>query len=224
MPKKQKKIIAPPTAKHIPIGEIRDDVTIMNDGTLRSVLLVSSINFALKSADEQEAIVQSYISFLNSLDAPLQVVIQSRRMNIEPYMLKLKEQQRLTQNELLRTQIADYTSFIQELLEIGEIMQKRFYVVVSYDPLSDKGKKFFSRITDVLSPSSSLKLNQKEFKDRKERLERRSSMIQGHLEEMGLSVIRLDTQSLIELYYTCYNPDIFDLQKIRNLADIRVES
>jgi len=153
----------PSTQRFLDIAEIRDDIVILRDGTARAVLLVSSINFALKSADEQEAIVQAYMTFLNSLEYPIQIVIQSRKMNIDPYLKRLSEQSRKTTNDLLRTQIEDYRSFISELLELGQIMQKRFYVVVPYDPLSDKQKKFFSRLTGVLSPVSTARISQKQL-------------------------------------------------------------
>ena len=203
----------PSTQRFLDIAEIRDDIVILRDGTARAVLLVSSINFALKSADEQEAIVQAYMTFLNSLEYPIQIVIQSRKMNIDPYLKRFSEQSRKTANDLLRTQIEDYRSFISELLELGQIMQKRFYVVVPYDPLSDKQKKFFSRLTGVLSPVSTARISQKQLQTRLDQLRRRCEIVSSMLSSMGLDVARLDTQSLIELYYNTYNPDQFDTEK-----------
>ena len=90
-----------PSQRFLDIAEIKEDVVIMKDGTIRAVLLVSSINFALKNVDEQNAIVQAYMGFLNSIDFPLQVVVQSRRMNIDDYLHSLQEAERTQQNELL---------------------------------------------------------------------------------------------------------------------------
>ena len=213
----------PSTQRFLDIAEIRDDIVILRDGTARAVLLVSSINFALKSADEQEAIVQAYMTFLNSLEYPIQIVIQSRKMNIDPYLKRLSEQSRKTTNDLLRTQIEDYRSFISELLELGQIMQKRFYVVVPYDPLSDKQKKFFSRLTDVLSPVSTAKLSQKQLQTRLDQLRRRCEIVSSMLSSMGLDVARLDTQSLIELYYNTYNPDQFETEKLTDVSKVQTE-
>ena len=135
MPKKQEEMQSkklakakpgPPTQRFLDIAEIREDVVVLKDGTLRGVFMVSSINFALKSEDEQQATVQSYMQFLNGLEYPIQVVVQSRKMNIDAYMEALKEQERTIKNDLLRTQIIDYRGFVNELVELGEIMQKKF--------------------------------------------------------------------------------------------------
>ena len=214
---------APPTQQHLDIAEIRDDMVILKDGTVRSIMMVSSINFALKSVDEQEAIIQAYITFLNGLEFPIQIVVQSRKMNIDTYLDSLKDSQKETKNELLRSQIADYRDFVTELVELGEIMQKRFYLVVPYDPLSNKRKGFFTRVQDVLSPTAAAKLNQKQIAERQEQLMRRTEMIGGQLSSMGLNSVRLDTQGLIELYYTVYNPDIFGKEKLADLTKIRFE-
>ncbi len=213
----------PATQRYLDIAEIRDDMVIMNDGTVRSVLLVSSINFALKSEDEQEAIISAYVTFLNGLDYPIQVVIQSRRMNIDAYIAALGEQQKKTENELLRTQIVDYTAFVSQLVELGHIMQKRFYVVLPYDPLTNKKRGFFQRLSMVLSPAAAAKLNEKQLEDRREQLGRRTNMASGNLLSMGLQTARLDTQGLIELYYDAYNPDLFEAERMGDMANIRTE-
>ena len=213
----------PATQRYLDIAEIRDDMVIMNDGTVRSVLLVSSINFALKSEDEQEAIISSYVTFLNGLDYPIQVVIQSRRMNIDNYILALGEQEKKTENDLLRAQIGDYRAFVTQLVELGHIMQKRFYVVIPYDPLTNKKRGFMQRLSLVLSPAAAAKLNEKQLEDRREQLSRRTSMAGGNLLSMGLQTARLDTQGLIELYYNAYNPDLFEAERMGDLGKIRTE-
>ncbi|MFZ2681568.1 MAG: TraC family protein [Patescibacteria group bacterium] len=218
--------VGPPTQRYLDIAEIREDVVIMKDGTLRAVLLVSSINFALKSEDEQQATVQGYMQFLNSLEHPIQVVIQSRKMNIDGYMAQLKQQEDTIANELLKTQIRDYMSFVSELVELGEIMQKQFFVVVPYDPseTNEKRKSFLTRLQSAFSPARLLKLNTKQFKDRRDSLIQRVANVAGGLQSMGLQTAVLDTQSLIELYYTCYNPQILDTQKLVDLNKLQVET
>ncbi len=213
----------PPTVNYLDISEIRDDMVILKDGTVRGVLMVSSINFALKSADEQEAIIQAYMTFLNSLEFNIQIVIQSRRMNIDAYLNSLKDYQKITENDLLRQQINDYRDFVSQLVDMGEIMQKHFYLVVPYDPLSDKKKNFWARSMEVFSPSAAAKLNKKQLIDRIEHLGRRVSTMQGMLNSMGVSSVQLDTQGLIELYYNVYNPDLFDTERMTNLDHLRYE-
>lgn len=225
MPEMQSKQLAkakpgPSTQAYLDIAEIRDDMVILKDGTVRAVLLVSSINFALKSSDEQEAIIQAYMSFLNGLEFPIQIVIQSRKMNIDAYMEHLAEQQKKTTNDLLRAQIVDYRTFVNELVELGQIMQKRFYLVLPYDPITNKRKNFFARLSEALSPTAAAKLNQKQIADRIEQLSRRSEMISGELSSMGLTSVRLDTQALIQLYYEVYNPDLFDTERLTDMNQI----
>ena len=213
----------PSTKRYLDILEIRDDVVVMKDGTLRAVALVSSINFALKSTDEQEAIIQAYIAFLNGLNFPIQIVVQSRKMNIDAYLLSLFTQQQKTENDLLRAQIADYRNFIKELVDLGEIMQKSFYVVIPYDPLRDKPKRFWLRLVESVSPASSIKLKEKQFQTRKDEIVKRATHILGQLSSLGVIGAMLDTQSLIELYYSTYNPDLFETEKLVDIDKIKQE-
>jgi hypothetical protein len=212
----------PATQKYLDIAEIREDVVVMRDGTLRAVLLVASINFALKSEDEQQAIIQQYINFMNSLEFPLQIVIQSRKLNIEGYMDRLLEAQKSQKNELLKLQIADYRGFITELVDIGQIMQKQFFVVIPYNPLSDKNKGFWSRLGEAFQPATVVKLADKRFRERREAILQRMGIISNNLGSMGLKSVQLDTQGLIELYYRAYNPELLDSQKLRNVEDLKV--
>ena len=43
------------------------------------------------------------------------------------------------------------------------------------------------------------------------------------LSSIGLKAVSLDTQSLIELYYNTYNPDIYDQQKIVDINKLDIE-
>ncbi|MDD2758546.1 MAG: hypothetical protein PHD72_04225 [Patescibacteria group bacterium] len=219
-----KRAAIPNTQKNVSVSEIKHDTAVMKDGTLRAVLMVSSINFALKNEDEQQAIVSSYVSFLNALDHPLQVVIQSRQLNIKPYLEKLAAKEREQPNELLRMQIADYRSFVAELVNLGKIMSKQFYVVVPFDPLSNKKKSFWSRFSEVLNPAVTVRLKEDRFLKRKRDLDMRVRQIESGLTSMGLEVIRLDTQSLIELFYATYNPDIALSEPMPGMETMSVES
>lgn len=216
----------PPTQRYLDIAEIRENVVVMKDGSLRMVLMVSSINFALKSDDEQQAVVQGYMQFLNSLEHPLQISIQSRKMNIDGYLARLKAQEDSITNELLKTQIRDYTSFIKELVDLGEIMQKRFFVIVPYSISegSEKGKGFFAKLQTALYPASIVKLNAKQFAERRDSIMQRTQIVAGGLESMGLSVAMLDTQGLIELYYNSYNPEVGETQPLESIDKLQVET
>lgn len=206
------------------IAEIREDSVILKDGTLRAVLLVSSINFALKSEDEQNAIISAYISFLNFLEFPLQIVIQSRKLDIDGYLNRLKKTEKEQTNELLRMQISDYRQYVSELVEIGDIMNKRFYIIVPYDPLSDKQKSWFKRFLGLFSAARDVKLSQDNFAKRRHSLFQRVENILGGLASMSLKSVVLDTQSLIELYYNTYNPDVYNKEKLVEINKLKVEA
>lgn len=223
MAKKPVKHKAPAAQTYLPIAEIKDGTVILKDGTLRCVLLVSSINFALKSDDEQNALISSYVGFLNSIDFPIQVVMQSRKLQIQPYLDNLYKIEKELNNELLKVQIADYRAFVKELVEIGQIMTKRFYVVVPYDPLSNKKKGFIARFKEVMKPAITIRVKDERFQARKKDLDSRVRQVSGGLESMGLQVVPLDTQSLIELYYTSYNPDIAFAQELQSIDDLRID-
>ena len=195
----------------------------MKDGTLRAVLKVSSINFALKNEDEQNAIVAAYVSFLNTLEHPLQIVIQSRKLNIAPYLEELGKRERTQANELLRVQTADYRSFVAQMVELGEIMNKTFYVVVPYDPLSDKKRSFRSRLVEVINPTKIIQLKDDRFDRRRHDLDMRVRQIESGLRSMGLEVAPVDTQSLIELMYSTFNTDIALSESLPDIDKIQLE-
>lgn len=223
----KKNKLAKPTGsssqKYLDIAEIRDDVVIMKDGSLRAVLLVSSINFSLKSEEEQNAIISGYANFLNTLDSPLQIVIQSRPINMDAYLDSLKQVQSEQTNELLKMQTSEYMGYIKELVKMGEIMTKRFYVVVSYNPLSPKKKGFFDQLLSVFKLSSEIQLSAKKFEKYKEVLVSRVNLVTSALGSMGVNSTQIDTQSLIELYYNSYNPALGETQKVEELEKVQVE-
>lgn len=210
------------TQQYLDIAEIRDNTLIMRDGTLRSVVLVSSINFSLKSEDEQNAIVYAYVSFLNNLDFPMQIVVQSRELDIENYILSLKQKAKEQTNELLKIQITEYIQYIAELISMGKIMNKRFYVVVPYNPLSDKKKNFFSSLAESFKPASLIKMKREIFLQRRTQLTHRTENVIGGLSSIGLKSVELDTQSLIELFYNTYNPTTSANEKLVDVGKLRV--
>ncbi len=212
--------------RFLDIAEIRDGVVILKDGTLRAVLLVSSINFALKSVDEQNAIVQAYMQFLNGIDFPIQVVIQSRKMNIDAYLRQLSDNEKTLANELLKRQIHDYRDFIKQLVQLGDIMQKRFFIVIPYSPLAATGqgqKGFMQRLSALLSPASLIHLTEERFQKQRFDLGLRVSQIISGMGSMSLNAVQLDTQGLIELYYTVYNPELYDTQRLVDVDKLQIE-
>ncbi len=213
----------PPTQKYLDIAEIKEDVVVLKDGTLRAVLLVSSINFALKAEEEQQALIMAYMDFLNSFDYPFQIVIQSRKLNMGKYLDGLKVLEKQQQNELLKAQMNSYREYVQELIELGDIMTKRFYVVIPYAPGASQTKSYWEKFQEVFTPGTVIKLSKKNFDTYKRELDIRLGQVAGSLTGMGLQAVRLDTQSLIELYYNVYNPTSAETQPLSDINDLRVE-
>jgi len=224
-----KKLVGPrPTAstqKYLDISEIREDCVILKDGTMRSVILVSSVNFSLKSEEEQEALISGYVGFLNSLEHPLQIVIQSRKLDIRGYLAELEKLRKGQENELLKAQMADYIEYVKELIELGQIMTKRFYVVVPYSPYAEgtRTKSFFSRLSEIFSPAALVRLKREKFDVYREKLFKRVENIITGLGGIGLKAVPLDTQSLIELYYDYYNPEISAQEKMEETEKLETE-
>lgn len=211
------------TQRYIDIAQIQDDVVVLKDGSLRAVILTSSLNFALKSEQEQVATVNSYVQFLNSLKFPIQILIQSRKLSIDKYLEELEQRWREQTNELLKLQIAEYRNFVAELIELGEIMSKRFYVVVPYTPGGDAPKGFFERFQSLFIPASRVSVQRKKFLERRRELLQRVQLVMQGLTGMGLNSAVLNTQQLIELYYQSYNPEISENQRLEDIEKMDVE-
>ena len=210
------------TQKYVDVEEIRDGVLILKTGALRAVLLVSSINFDLKSSDEQDAIISQYQNFLNSLDFPVQIVVQSRRFNIDPYIELLKEKEVQQANELLRFQMKEYQGFIKNLTEISNIMSKFFYVVIPFSPVENVQGGFFQKMGDIFNQKKTAGLKNEIFDTYRTQLMQRVEHVVAGLSPMGIRATALQTEELIELLYNSYNPSLFASTIVKNVESILV--
>ena len=212
------------TQRYLDITEIKDNCVILKDGTLRAVLMVSSINFSLKGEEEQAAIIQSYVQFLNALDFNLQIVIQSRKLNIDNYLERIKKVEKEQTNELLRLQTVEYRQYISELVEMADIMSKRFYVAVPYSGKKDMQKKFIARLVESISPTTAIHLKKQKFEKYQQELFKRVDYVRDGLSSLGLRAEPLDTQGLIELFYNTYNPVTYSQEKLVDINKINLET
>ncbi len=195
------------TQEFVPIKEVRDGIVVQKDGSMRGVILASSLNFSLKSEDERNAIIMQFQDFLNSLDFSVQICIESRRLDIRPYIALLEGRYREQVNDLMKIQTSEYIDFIKKFTESTNIMTKSFFIVVSYDPaiISVKGgitKGFFKK----KSASEELQNKQAGFEENRTQLEQRVSVVEQGLSRCGIRVIRLGTEEVIELFYKIFNP------------------
>lgn len=206
-----------PTAKttqeFVPVKEVRDGIVIMKDGSFRAVVLSSSINFSLKSVDEQEAIIYQFQNFLNSLDFSIQISIQSRELDIRPYLNTLEKRYNDELNDLLKMQIREYIQFVKNFTETQSIMSKAFFVVVPFTPItlfgaSKKGKGAMSGFLPS-SNKKDKKVNAQKtdnFEENRMQLEQRVSVVQQGLMRCGVKSAVLGTEEVIELFYKLFNP------------------
>ncbi len=204
--------------KYLEIAEIKDGIVIMKNGSMKAILMVSSINFALKSIDEQDAIIYHYQSFLNSLDFSVQIVINSRQLNLDNYLQVLKDQEKKQMNELLRMQTSSYIEYIQGLVKMANIVSKTFYIVVPFSVSEAKG----GALSVLKGSGSSAKLmsSRATFEKYKDQLFQRVDHVIENLSGTGLRMTMLSTQELIELYYNLYNPEISEKKGLADMADL----
>ncbi|MCC6290671.1 hypothetical protein IT398_01205 [Candidatus Nomurabacteria bacterium] len=201
----------------LPIKEIRDGVVILKNDSLRVVLMVSSINFALKGEDEQTAILLQFQNFLNSLDFHVQLFVESRRLDIKPYIRTLEERLVSQSNDLLKIQTREYIDFIRKFTESTDIMSKSFFVVIPYSPpvnLGQSGGSFLARIPGFGGGPKPAHHELNEFEEHRTQLEQRAAVVEQGFGRIGLRVVQLGTEELVELYFKIFNPGESDIPSI----------
>jgi hypothetical protein len=206
------------TQQFLGFAEIKDDIIVLKNGTLRGVLAVSTINYDLKSSDEQEAIIAQYQNFLNSIDFPIQILISSRKLNLDHYLEFLEKKEKTQQNELLRLQISEYRNFISQLVDVSNIMDKGFYIIVPFSPIESTEKSFIKNLFAVSNPRKNILEQREVFETYKTQLFQRMDQVTAGLSGIGLRLAPVKTQELIELLYNAYNPSVFTLSE---LGDVR---
>jgi len=204
----------------VDIKEIRENVVILKDGSLRQIVMVAGVNFALKSDAEQTLIIQAYQNFLNSIDFPLQIIVHSRKVNIDAYIETLMRRKESEPSPLLQSQIDEYVSFIKEFIEKNAIMEKTFLVVVPLYPsggaatgAAKAASGAFSSLLGSKKPAPAQNAAPKTdeeadrvFKENVEQLTQRVGQIVAGITVIGLDATVLENQELVELFYNFYNP------------------
>jgi len=209
--------------KYINVEEIKNDIIVLKNKSIRAILLVSSINFDLKSSDEQEAIIGGYQNFLNSLDFPIQIMISSKRLDIDPYLALLDKKRKLQTNDLMRLQISEYANFIKNLTEVSQIMTKQFYVVVPFYPIENLENGFLETVMNFFNPKDQVAETIEIFETYKNQLWQRVDQIASGLSSLGVKATVLKTEELVELLYSSYNPSVYTSMIIKDLEAIELE-
>ena len=195
------------TQEFVPIKEVRDGIVVLKDGGLRAIILANSVNLSLKSADEQKATILQFQSFLNTLDFAIQISVQSRKLDIRPYLLLLENRMKVQSEPLLKLQTKEYINFILNFTESVNIMTKSFFIVVPYTHTvlkSDSG--IFGRLFQKKSKEEARALKQEDFEEKKSQLEQRVGVIQQGLYRCGIKSAELGTEEVVEVFYKVFNP------------------
>ena len=198
------------TQNFVPIQEIRDGVVILKNGGMRAIVLATSLNFALKSSDEQSAILLQFQNFLNSLDFSIQISIQSKKLDIRPYIALLEDRYKEQVAELMKIQVREYIEFIKTFVESTNIMSKSFFVIIPYDPAIISGSK--NRFTAALpgrkkpSTEGAKATPDEQFQEHRSQLEQRVAVVEQGLVRCGIRTAELGTEEVVELFYKLFNP------------------
>lgn len=218
------------TQNSLQIAEVRDGIVIMNDGSYRSVVMVKSINFDLMSPQEQEAVEFSYQGFLNSLYFPIQIFIRSQKVDLQPYIAKLDKIRTEHDNMLLALLMEDYITYIDDLSQHTNIMDKKFYVVIPFFPVVDtqkaikQSKNFVTGLGGLFNKKEQhVVINEPDLEAAKTELRNRVQSVLAGLLQSGIQGLPLDTQELIELYYDTYNPDTATRQQLKNFDELSAD-
>ncbi len=194
------------TQGFVPLRDIKDNVVILKNGQMNMVLLASSINFALKSIDEQEAILRQFQAFLNTIDFSVQFYVQSRRLNIQPYLDLLQGREEKQDNDLMKIQLREYIQFIKNFTSEVDVMSKSFFIVVPYTPVAASLQNNLEGFKDLIGGKKPVYFDDKNFSEHKQQLEQRVALVESGLSGIGVRTILLQSEELVELYYHIFNP------------------
>ena len=216
------------TQNTLVIGEVRDGIVIMNDGSFRAVIMCKSINFDLMSPQEREGVEFAYQGFLNSLYFPIQIVVRSQKVDLRPYLNKLDKIRSEHDNMLLALLMEDYINYLAAIAQQTNIMDKRFYVVIPYpDPeetlknMVKQSTSFFTGFAELFNKTEPhVVINETVLENAKNELRNRVQAVLQGLLQCGVQGLPLDTEELIELYYDSYNPDTATRQQLKNFGDL----
>jgi len=195
------------TQEFIPIKEVRDGIIVLKDEGLRAIVLANSVNLSLKSEDEQRAIILQFQNFLNTLDFSVQISVQSRRLDIRPYLLLLENRIKVQTEPLLKLQTKEYIEFIRNFTDTVSIMTKTFFVIVPYTHTvlkSDTG--IFDRLFSKRNKEEERMAREVDFEEKRSQLEERVAVIEQGLGRCGIKSAQLGTEEIVEVFYKVFNP------------------
>ena len=180
--------------RQIQIKEVKDNILILPDNQFRMVIETSSINFELKSEEEQDVLIDNFQNFLNSLPSSLQILIRIREVDIDNYLERVGESKTREKEKVYKNQIDNYQEFIQKLVIGNKILARKFYVVIPYTPL-DKTNDF-----EII----------------KEQMHLQRDIILRGLEKLGMKASPLNSLEILDLFYGFYNSSQTKTQELKS--------
>lgn len=215
------------TQRYLPFSEIRENIMIMKDGSARLVMRCSTVNFLLKSTQEQDAIIMSYQRFLNSLEFPIQILIRSIKLDIDGYLANLNWKALKQENYKLQRQTYEYIDYLKKLVEIAQIMRKEFYIVLPFDYVENRSVRdtgimwMFSNFWASINWSveiTKLRSNIKGFEKMKKWLNTRANHIKTSLENIWIKATELNRTELVKLMIDYHNPTLNNVEASKNFG------
>jgi len=193
------------TWKHLPISDICDDIVLYKDGGAGLIMESSSLNFSLLSQREQEAVVASYASLINSLSFSIQILVRSQKKDITNYLKYLDEVYTKQKNEKLSKLMESYKNFILSSVKKKNVLGKKFYIVIPFSPLElGVGKSIKSTLKGggpLPYPKSYV------IKKAKIILYPKRDHLVRQTGRLGIKLKQLTNYELISLFYNIYNPE-----------------
>ncbi len=210
------------TLDFMEVAEVRDGIVILREGQMRTIMAVSSANFALKSSKEQDMLIGAFQGLLNSLESPMQILVQSRKLNLTNYIEKLRTLEGEQTNDLLKIKMQEYIEYIQEMLQQINIMNKDFYVIIGHEPGVLK-EDLFGKFFRALNPTKYIKQEQDDFNRNKQIMKQKAESIMSRFSGLDLKVRILKTEQIIALMYNSYNPDTLESIRLGDVSDLDVQ-
>ncbi len=202
---------APPTQKFIDIVDIVDDIVVLANGNACIIIEVNATNFALLSAEEQDTKIYAYASLLNSLSFPIQILIRSKRLDVSSYLKLLDEEKLKSQNPTLANQIGLYRNFVQELVKVNTILDKKFYIVIPYSSL----EKGFTGAKEAMGQAPG---RDSFIVTAKASLHSKAESLHSQLNRLALKAETLGEEKLVRLFYDLFNDANLDHQETEHQA------
>lgn len=224
----QKKVWDLSTQRYLPFSWIKENIIIMKDNSVRMVLKCSTINFLLKNSEEQDSIIISFQRFLNSIDFPIQIIVRSKKLDIDTYLNNLNSKALKQENQLLQNQTYEYIAYLKKLIEVAQIMKKEFYIVVPFDSewnKSVKDKSYFGIFSDFWKSITqnqellNLKSQLRNFVNNKKEVSKRVNVIKTWLENIWIRAEALTKNELFKFLSDYYNPRMDSLNTVSNIDD-----